>query len=132
MAIVQGGAGARWGSIIDMACETEVSHPVSSIIKPVLLSTGGVMCAYSAENGQPSCANDFLLNKVGLHVKAAYPCFGVLTFSHVRVGAASAVAAVRCCCHDRLRGNQPPYLRASLRSVQLYGGGLGAQQWQRY
>ena len=25
---------------------------------------GGVMCAYSAENGHPSCANDFLLNKV--------------------------------------------------------------------
>ena len=24
----------------------------------------GVMCAYSAENGHPSCANDFLLNKV--------------------------------------------------------------------
>lgn len=30
------------------------------------------MCAYSAENGQPSCANDFLLNKVGPHVKSAY------------------------------------------------------------
>ena len=25
---------------------------------------GGVMCAYSAENDHPSCANDFLLNTV--------------------------------------------------------------------
>ena len=23
----------------------------------------GVMCSYNAENGRPSCANDFILNK---------------------------------------------------------------------
>ena len=29
----------------------------------IFLVCEGVMCSYNAENGRPSCANDFILNK---------------------------------------------------------------------
>ena len=86
----------------------------------------GVMCAYSAENGHPSCANDFLLNTVrNPQPCLALPCGRVVLTRILLTGAARTVASTRCPRDHGLRRDQPPHLGARLRTLLLCSSGVG-------